>query len=384
MIKRVLFCVILLILLFGLVAWRGNIHREYNDSLPKEKLPWPHQKPGLSMSEYEKLIDNLWIINNYGLYQASEDKSVAYFHSGLDIVLANGTKLYALESGYVKAAVENKHVIIGNTAGNNPGVGWDYVHVANFQFQKGDYVNQGEYIADVMFDGLSHLHLMKVYVESGSWEYYENINCIHPDKDFFYIDSEPPIIKKPFYYFRNNTDILFKNTHPTVVHGDIDIVVALRDPGEFAHSKRDGFGDRLCVAKIEYDIYGETSQPVHRKSFDFTKIVVNNFEDLAKERVWTVFKHYTVLRQGTISGDKTFCYYIITNTDGTGEFQKIDISAGEYGWDTEALDRSGKRLFPDGLYFITVTAYDFLGNISVANDTVTVLNDEKKRGKRRR
>lgn len=350
-------------------------------------LPWPHQRPDISQAEYDDLIEDLWIINNYGQYQASEDKSLVYFHDGLDIVLDNGTNLYAVESGYVKSIVDPQYIIIGDTEADSPGNGWIYAHVNNFRFQEGDYVEQGEYIADVFFEGLPHVHLGRIYLESGSWEDHENINYIHPDKYFYYKDTQPPVIKTPFYYFRNNSDELIENVKPTIIWGDIDIVVGIRDPGEFAHSKESGFGDRLCITRIEYEITGENIQPVYKKSFDFREIIISHKSGatLGRERVFTVFKHYKIFHPVIDSAfwDKTFSYYIITNTDGTGEFGIIDISAKDYAWNTAEVDASGNPKFPDGLYSITVTAYDFLGNCSKAMDTVRVGN-VKKRAVRRR
>ncbi|MFB0564963.1 MAG: peptidoglycan DD-metalloendopeptidase family protein [Candidatus Aminicenantaceae bacterium] len=348
----------------------------------EEKLPWPHQRPGISQDEYENLIENLWIINNYGLYQASEDKSLAYFHDGLDIVVENGTKLYSVESGYVKSGVTSGYIIIGDTEGDRPGNGWLYAHVNNIQFQEGDYIYQGDYIADVYFLGLSHVHLNRVFLENGSWNDIENINCVCPDKYFYYVDTQPPVIRTPFSYFQNNTDIFFEDINPTVVRGDVDIVVGMRDQGEFAHSKDFGFGDRLCVTRIEYEISGNNIQPVYKKSFDFTKIIINNLELYGRERVFTVFKHYKIFHPFGITGDKVFSYYIITNTDGTGEFGKIDLSAQDYAWNTAAVDASGNPRFPDGQYTITVKAWDFLGNCSMASDIVEVRNVKKGRIRR--
>lgn len=357
----------------------------YDIILPEGKLPWPHQRPNMSQAEFDDLIKDLWIINNYGQYQASEDKSSVYFHDGLDIVLDNGTQLYAVESGYVKSIEDNQYIIIEDTEGDNPGNGWMYAHVNNFQFQEGDYVSQGDYIADVFFEGLPHVHLGRIYLENGSWKDYTNINYIHPDKYFYYVDAEPPVIKKLFYFFQNNTDELLENTSPTVVWGEVDIVVGVRDPGEFAHSKTTGFGDRLCIARIEYEITSKSIQPVRKKSFDFTKIIINNMEWPGRERVFTVYKHYKIFHPviDNTFWDKTFSYYVITNTDGTGEFGKVDISARDYAWNTAEVDVSGNPKFPDGLYSITITAYDFLGNYSRATDTVRVRNSKKRAIKRR-
>jgi hypothetical protein len=362
---------------------------EYVVTLPEGKLPWPHHRPDMTRSEYDDLLKNLWIINNFGQYQALEDKSLVYFHDGLDIVLDNGTKIYAVESGYVKDIYNETsgygYIVIGESEGDQPGNAWMYVHVTNFQFLVGDHVDQGDYIADIYFEGLEHMHFGKIFVEDNRWDDYYNWNCVHPDRYFIYKDMHPPIIKVPFYYFKNNSNRLFNNDTtgklPTL-QGDVDIVVGMRDPGEFAHSKENGFGDRLCVARIEYEIASETTLPVYKKSFDFTKMILNNGDAMGEERVFTVFKHYKLFNNqiGYDFWNKTFSYYIITNapeTAETGELQKIDIAQGNLAWNTAELDESGNPRFPNGLYIITVIAYDALGNSSSASDIVLVGNKKK-------
>ncbi len=376
---------VLLVFLLTAAAFLLMGKNEYVVTLPEGKLPWPHHRPDMPRAEYDDLIQNLWILNNFGRYVASEDKSLVYFHDGLDIMLDNGTRLYAVESGYVKEINYNfsgyGHIIIGETEGDQPGYGWMYAHVLNFQFKLGDHVNQGDYIADVYYEDGDHVHFGRLFVEEGRWDDYRNWNVIHPDKYFIYQDTQPPVIKTPFYYFRNNSDRLFENDTngtPTVVRRDVDIVVGIRDPGEFAHSKEDGFGDRLCVSRIEYEIAGETTPPVYKKSFDFTKMIIDNWGEGSKERVFTVFKHYILF--GPAVSDKAFSYYIITNTPGTeetDESSKIDIAHGRLAWNTAERDEFGNFRFPDGLYVITVIAYDFMGNSSSASDTVMVENKKK-------
>lgn len=380
---------VFLILLLTAPAFLLMGKNVYVVTLPEGKLPWPHHRPDMTQSEYDDLLKNLWIINNFGQYQASEDKSLVYFHDGLDIVLDNGTKLYAVESGHVKDIYYDTsgygYIVIGDSEGDQPGNAWMYVHVTNFQFLVGDHVNQGDYIADIYFEGLDHVHFGKIFVEDGRWDDYYNWNSVHPDRYFIYEDTQPPVIKVPFYYFRNNSDRFFRNGaagKPPVVRGDVDIVVGMRDPGEFAHDKESGFGDRLCVARIEYEISGETTLPVYKKSFDFTKMILNNGGELGKERVFTLFKHYKLFHQQIDYDfwDKTFSYYIITNapeTAATDELQKIDIAYQNLSWNTAELDESGNPRFPDGLYIITVIAYDAVGNSSSASDAVLVGNKKK-------
>ena len=41
----------------------------YLVSPPDGKLPWPHHRPDMNQTEYDELMDNLWIINNFGQLQ---------------------------------------------------------------------------------------------------------------------------------------------------------------------------------------------------------------------------------------------------------------------------------------------------------------------------
>jgi hypothetical protein len=72
--------------------------------------------------------------------------------------------------------------------------------------------------------------------------------------------------------------------------------------------------------------------------------------------------------------DKTFSYYIITNTPGTVTSGLLDVNDQDFSWNTAAVDGAGNRLFPNGLYTVTVWAYDFLGNYTVARESVIVDN----------
>ena len=347
----------------------------YTVTIPPGKLAWPHHRPDMTQAEYDDLLENLWIINNFGLYQAADDRSMYYFHSGLDLVLENSTKIYAIESGYVKYIRNGVSITIGETVGENSGYGWAYVHVNNHQYDVGDFVRQGAYIADVYFEGLPHLHLSRVYHPTdGTWGNYWETHYFHPDVFFIYEDTQPPVIERPFYYFHNDSDEMFTSEDTTIVWGDVDIVVGMRDPGEFAHSKSNGFGDRLCVTQVEYEIHGAGIESVHMKSFDFTKIIIMATQNFRDDRLFTVFKHHSIFYPTGMSGDKISSHYIITNTDGTGEFGILNTSAEDNAWNTAALDESGNRMFPNGLYMIIVTAYDARGNSSQANEIVRVMN----------
>ena len=214
------------------------------------------------------------------------------------------------------------------------------------------------------------------FVKEGRWENLEDREAFLPGKYFVYLDSRPPDIVSPFFYFLNNSDKTFEKGSPIELSGDVDIVVAMRDLAESASS---GFGlYPLCVTKIEYEISGEKIPTNYRSSFDFSEIInICVSGQTLDRRVSSVYKYpfSTVLKKRAYG--PSFFYYIITNINGRKECCKNFDAYQDCAWNTAALDRNGKPLFPDGLYVVTVKAYDNKGNFSTASDSVRVRNRKK-------
>jgi hypothetical protein len=128
-----------------------------------EPLPWPHQAPDLTPQEIELLNQQVWVINDFPLYQADEEGWPRYFHGGLDIVLDNGTPIYAMKDGWVKFLdYLSGTIAITDMPGDEPSYGWEYTHLGNFQVEVGDFVTAGTFIGEVDFpQGLAHIHLTK-------------------------------------------------------------------------------------------------------------------------------------------------------------------------------------------------------------------------------
>ena len=187
----------------------GKLMADDRFVLPRGKLPWPHQQPGLTQSEFNTLLAGLWLLDNFGTYHATDDGRYVYFHDGIDVMLENGTKLYAVESGYVKSLRGEPsgggHINIGDTPGDLPGYGWEYAHTGNFRFRKGDYVHQGEYIGDVI--QREHVHLSRIRVLEGNWGDKKNLEYLQSLDYFVFEDTLPPEILSPFFYFSNNSDV---------------------------------------------------------------------------------------------------------------------------------------------------------------------------------
>ncbi len=93
-----------------------------------KELPWPHQESGASKATVQRTTREAWVINDFPLYQSDGKGENRYFHGGLYIVLDNGTKIYAMKGGWVKA-------IVGCTV----------------------------VIDEIAFEGLAHIHLAKVF-----------------------------------------------------------------------------------------------------------------------------------------------------------------------------------------------------------------------------
>lgn len=344
-----------------------------------EPLPWPHQAPDLTPQQIDTLIQQLWIINDFPLYQADQAGDLRYFHAGLDIVLDNNTPIYAMKDGWVKFT-DYSTITIADTSDNIPSYGWEYTHLSNFQVQVGDFVTSGTFIGEVDFDGLPHIHLSKVFSQGDYWGWWRYM-CI-PNGHFSYIDEEPPVINTPFYFFENNSDTEIESggAGNVVLCGQVDIVVPMREPGLYARDNISGYGDRLGITKIEYEIRPTGSTPGSGQifhSFDFNDIKIkSNARNPEYNAGLTrlVYKHWSFFEEERTSWDKYFSYYIITNCSGEQSPQEINISDQNYCWDTTALDQDDFPVFPNGTYDITVTAYDFSGHSSTQTMTVEVDN----------
>jgi murein DD-endopeptidase MepM/ murein hydrolase activator NlpD len=349
------------------------------DEKAVEKLRWPHEPPGLAPEASEKLNRDVWVINNFPLYQADEAGRWRYFHGGLDIVLNNGTKIYAIKDGWVKS-LRHSSVIIADAENDAACYGWQYTHLGNFQVAVGEFVKKGKWIGSIDFQGLAHLHLTKVFSEGrywGSWSY----SCA-PDAHFAYVDEEPPVIRKPFLFFANNSDdpIRPSPSGTVTLRGAVDIVVGMRDGGRFAHSQESRFGDRLGVARIEYKIVplaGDVKREFQMQSFDFRKLKIKTgyyAREYGTELTKVVYKDWRLAEPTRASGDKTLSYYVITNCPQGEPPKELSIRHRDCCWNTAESDGAGKPVFPDGPYNVAVTAFDFAGNSSTETMTVQVAN----------
>jgi len=349
--------------------------------MPPGKLPWPHQSPDLTKAEYDTLVDNIWIIQNYGEHidgdSPTQSTRTDYLHDGLDIVTEAGAKIYAVESGYVTHASGGTVTISNSRDRWAPGrVEWSYVHVQNYQVQVGQRVVQGQYLADETFNGLQHIHLMRKLAGNG-WNYVQGTADPTACEEFFeYKDLDPPLIDPEFYFFKNNSDERIRQSSDgrMVVSGEVDIVVGMREAGQYAHSKHPGqqpFGDRLAVTGARYAITGNGIIPHQVNALDFKNL--NIYQETGKQTASILYKPYLLLSTNP-SWNMRFSYYILSNFDGVHKDHFLRNVDPNNCWRTNQKDLSGRPRFPNGMYTITVTAWDAKGNQATATGQVYVEN----------
>jgi hypothetical protein len=261
---------------------------------------------------------------------------------------------------------------------NELGYGWSYTHTYYFNVKVGDEVMRGDLLSVVHFQGLEHIHLTRVkLVSGGSWSNLTNLESMMPDEYFQIPDSIPPVIQTPFYYFKDNTNVIIDNSAVPMLSGKVDIVVGMREAGEYEHgqagSLAPGFGDRNCVNRIEYEILSGQNVIMQKRSFDFSKVTFIPGPDGYK-KVDIAYKPYYLFEPERNYWSKVLSYFIITNWDENHQLGQFS-SADEAGcWDTSELNSDGSRRFPNGSYTVKVIAYDFAGNSSSNEQNVTINN----------
>lgn len=347
------------------------------DEARAEKLPWPHQSPDMQPADAERLARDVWVINDFPIFQGDQEGRNCYFHAAFDVVLPNGTPIYAVKDGWVKA-IRHSTVYIADARDGAPCYGWEYTHLGNFQVREGEFIKRGACVGEVQFEGLEHIHLANVFSEGpywGAWHYY----CA-PNAHFACTDTEPPVIAS-VHFFKNNTDEAFPidASGLVTVTGDVDIVAAIRDPGEMARSRENGFGDRLGVDRLDYAIHRaeDTDALVRRRSFEFSRLYIKKAYDNPEfntRQTALVFKHWALFEGHRARYDKTLSYYIITNCAGDKPPQTVNTVDGNHCWRTGARNTEGVPLFPDGEYAISIEATDFAGNRAEQTFRVNVRN----------
>lgn len=346
----------------------------YRVKPPEGKLPLPQHGPSFTEEQYAAMRAGLFLINNYGVYQSGSSPEAMYLHDGLDLVLPNGTPVYAVEAGTVRViqSAGNGQLVLVEDA-DEPGRAWGYVHVGRVGVRVGQKVAQGTALAQVQFEGLEHLHLDRLErPDGGAWSQFFGL-IHHPPAGFFELpDTQPPLFEGAFRYYVNGGD---EALPADALRGEVDLVVGLRDPGEHNHD-RTGFGDRHAVARLEYELAREGEPPRSFPSFDFSRLLIarDPTKEREAEQAQTMFRYYPSIQPGTAWWQRPFSFYTLTNAPLDGRTRPLRRADAAGSWRTAALNERGERLFPDGEYTLTVRTWDSAGNRAERSETVKVQN----------
>jgi hypothetical protein len=303
--------------------------------------------------------------NNWGEYQ--DYGGWPYMHPGIDVMgITIGRPVYAVQDGFVKAWLTTSgdwhwRLAIADSQTVDSVEAWLYAHIDPYQYHKdlGDTVAEGEligYLVEWPVTGFDHLHFARIKDAGsvwpvGDWAFVQNpLVIITP-----YDETTNPVFEEAytankFAFCQNNTSNYLPANN---LSGSVDIIAKIYDetglPLPYAE------WEKLIPYKIEYEIHGPQNL-VPTLSFIFHGILQYT------ENVDVIYKDDYLC---DTRGDYTYrdYYFIVTNTDGDSI---VEASDAAYSWVTTN--------YPDGDYWVIVTAYDAAGNSSKDSMLVTVNN----------
>ncbi len=327
------------------------------------RLPWPF--PG-GMKDM-----NIW--NNY--QQATD----TYIHGGLDFLQPMGTECRAVDDGYVAVISTNYpqwrthyFFIVASERGGDEG--WCYVHLDKdtYTFKEGDRIRRGQVLAKVVdFSkqqngrGNHHLHLHYVRFKKKADGKVEVQSLIDPALFFDWKDSQPPRIVDPLRFVRKGTlDEFPKNEDGNaVVSGKVEIIAGISD---------NAYKGQMCnwmAPVVTLEIEGAGARPWRKLGLD-QRGPVDEKDKFTAPALYLSYKEGEKWRKG-LPWTGGVHFVKVTSTDGDGI---VEASDQLQSWDTAARN-SGNPRFPNGLYSVTVRAWDLKGNQATRTATVRVANE---------
>ncbi len=350
----------------------------YQVSPPDGYLPFPQHDPDFSDSEYLQMLQNLYIISNFGTYQGDGNREGMYLHDALDIVLPNGTELFFIENGTVVKINDQvdgyKSILVEDE--DQTGMGWNYVHVDEFDVTLGEKVFKGQPLGVVNFNGLEHIHLTRV-MKSPNRSWQSGYLSMFDDGSFYFEDTTPPDLTSQIYVFEDMTDNLI-STGENPVYGKVDLVVGVRDDGDYAHSDAfPGVAARIFPKAISFALKDAQQTTLYSQSFELNQLLIDrNFQisrDALTDQAQVLLKPPLLIRPDRWS-EIGFNYVILTHMPNSNEATVLDLTMESLHWDTLEQDNNGNFIYPNGEYTITVTVTDGHNNIQESSYNIQVMN----------
>jgi len=303
--------------------------------------------------------------NNWGEFQ--QYGYTPYLHPGIDVMGITIEKpVYAVQDGVVKAWLTTSgewhwRLAIADYETNDSVEAWLYAHIDAdmYHLNVGDVVLTGQligYLVEWPITGFDHLHFARIKDAGavwsyGDWAFVQNpLTIITP-----YSDTTVPVFENAlgndlFALCLNNTSVYLS---PDSVYGSVDIIARIHD--KTGLPLPDTVWERLIPYMIEYEIHGPVNVPV-TLSFIFHGVL--DYQN----NVSVIYKDDGVCDTRGDYGERDY-YFIVTNADGDSIVETSDASQS---WVTTD--------YPDGDYWIVVTAYDAAGSMQRDSMMVTLNN----------
>jgi len=341
--------------------------KNYVVTLPEGKLPYPHHDPDYTENEYNAMMDNLMIVDNYCDYVYDEQKP--RLSMGFAIDVGEDTPLYSITAGTVKfvqrQSSDGSHLIIEDY--ENPGYGWIYRYIKNISVSYGDLIPAGFKIAEVNDEYNGRYSIERAFsFSSNGWLKKQWLHQ-QPDKYFIYEDTLTPRSGYIYIFKENSNEILdisgwenWGEEFNGPIYGKVDIGIWLSDFAEFtgqASSPDDINGKYINISKIKYTIKSyERNAEFQFDSFDFSELELSMNDRDVLFVPWSAFTQ----QQSTGAADpKNNRVCIVTNCKRVNGVFSMNYS---YTWDTAERKEDGSAKYPNGWYVIDFELWDFKGN----------------------
>jgi len=310
--------------------------------------------------------------NNWGEFQDySGTPGSSYLHNGTDVMgITSGRPVYAVAKGYVKAwltiqAELHWRLAIGDARAPDSCNGWLYAHIdtGRFHLNVGDSCNAGDLIGYLVPwpntgqpVNFHHCHFARIRnagtTWNSNWLFVQNPVCVFaPNTDTIKPAFENATGTQLFAFCRDNTSTYLS---PNSLNGNVDIVVRVYD--RTGYTTGYATWDRLIPYKIEYRMRGPVSIPTTRF------MIFNGLLNYSNSYCVVIFKDDATCNSRGDYSNRVY-YFIITNTDGDSLIETTDVNGR---WQTTS--------YPDGTYWVIVTAYDVYGNYKTDSMQVVVNN----------
>lgn len=304
--------------------------------------------------------------NNWGEYQ--NYGGAPYLHPGIDVMgITVGNPVYAVQRGIVKAWLTTSadyhwRLAIADTNLSADSVeAWLYAHIDPYRTHKnvGDVVNAGDqigYLVEWPVTGFDHCHFARIkdigaVWNTADWAFVQNpLAIITPYADTAHPLFESALSGRKFVYCNNSTGAYLDHNH---LQGNVDIIARISDRTGLPLNVYPTW-ERLIPLRVDYAIHGAVNLgPI--LSFVFRGYLY--WED----NVAVIYRNDdSCVTYGDY--DVRDYYFTVTNTDGDSLIETGDAS---YSWVTTN--------FPDGYYWVVITAYDAANNLT--RDSMRVFVD---------